>query len=292
MKIFLLLLFFVTFKSFGATCTSTTRNNYTTNQVLTSSALNTDFNQLVTKANAFDGGCVTAGTVEYDALNTTQFAPILKGIKEGCRVTYSSATQVSVGKCLAAVNGTFVYTTIATTVAFGCTNCSVEASSTVYYVYIATGSSATTLTLLILTTAPNEDGYDASGNKVLGRFYNNSASNIDQYSIDQWISNQFIMNNALGSPVIARPVLVSAFFDGAAAITLDDSDFLASCTDADPRVCTFTTDYWSAAPNCWSQSGQTIASACNVTSGNITTFTIDTLDANSTCKVYCHGAKQ
>lgn len=192
MKIFILLITsFLSVTTFGATCTSTTRNNYVTNQVLTSSALNADFNQLVTKANAFDGGCVTAGTLEYDSLNTTQFAPILKGVKEGCKVSYSNASTVSIGKCLAAVNGTFVYTTNATTASFGCSGCSAEVVSTTYYVYIQTGSSATTLTPLILTTAPNEDGYDNSGNKVLARFYNNASSDIDQYSIDQWKVNGF-----------------------------------------------------------------------------------------------------
>lgn len=187
-----LIIFIISASAFSATCTSTSRNNYSTNQILTSSALNADFNQLVTKANAFDGGCITDGSLEDDALNTTDFAPMLKGIKEGCKVTYSSATQVSISKCLAAANGQFVSTTIATTVAFGCSGCSSEVASTLYYVYIQTGSSGTTLTPLILTTAPNEDGYDNSGNKVLARFYNNNASDIDTYSIDQWHVNRFI----------------------------------------------------------------------------------------------------
>lgn len=177
---------------YASTCTTTSRTNYSTNQVLTSSALNSDFNQLVAKANSFDGGCITAGTIEYDNLNSTQFTPLLKGIKEGCKVSYSSASTISVGKCLTSVNGNFVYTTSANTATFGCTSCSAEVASTQYYVYIQTGSSGTTLTPLILTTAPNEDGYDNSGNKVLARFVNNAASDIDQYSIQQWHVNDFI----------------------------------------------------------------------------------------------------
>jgi hypothetical protein len=192
MKILFLILSLFTLEAFAGTCTSTTRNNYSTNQVLTSSALNNDFNQIVTKVNAFDGGCVTAGTLEYDALNTTQFAPILKAIKEGCKVSYSNASTISIGKCFASVNNNFVSTTVATTASFGCTSCSAEVSSTTYYVYISTGSTGTTLTPLISTTAPNEDGYDNSGNKVLARFYNNASSDIDQYSIDQWHVNSFI----------------------------------------------------------------------------------------------------
>lgn len=217
MKIIALLLFTLSFSAMGATCTATSRNNYVTNQILTSSALNADFNQLVTLANAFDGGCVTAGTLESDALNTTQFAPMLKGIKEGCKVSYSSATQVSIGKCLAAVNGNFVTTTVATTVAFGCTSCSSEVASTVYYVYIATGSTGTTLTPLILTTAPNEDGYDNSGNKVLAKFYNNASSNIDQYSIYQWIVNGFDAPSAINMPNVSAPKTCRILVGGASA---------------------------------------------------------------------------
>jgi hypothetical protein len=213
-----LLIFLLASAAMGATCTSTTRNNYVTNQVLTSSALNTDFNQLVTKVNAFDGGCITAGTLESDALNTTQFAPMLKGVKEGCKVSYSSASTISIGRCLAAVNGNFVTTAIATTASFGCTNCSAEVASTRYYVYIATGSSGTTLTPLILTTAPNEDGYDNSGNKVLARFYNNASSDIDQYSIDQWLVNRFV-------PQTIAPTSYTPVFNGLGTPTSVAIDF-------------------------------------------------------------------
>jgi hypothetical protein len=193
MKIFILLLLVIfSLNSFGATCTSTTRTNYVTSQVLTSSALNADFNQLVTKANSFDGGCVADGTLELSAMNTTDYAPVLKGIQEGCKVSYSSASTISVGRCLASVNGAMVATTSANTAAFGCSGCSAEVASTTYYAYIKTGSTGTTLTPSILTTAPNEDGYNASGDKVLARFYNNASSNIDQYSIDQWHVNKFV----------------------------------------------------------------------------------------------------
>lgn len=193
MRIFLsLILFLVTSTAFGATCTGISRSNYNTNQVLTSSQLNTDFNTAYSAANAFDGGCVNAGSLEFDALNTTQFSPLLKGVREGCKVTYSNASTVLISKCFAAVNGNYVYTTSSTSAAFGCAGCSGEVASTTYYVYIQTGSSATTITPLISTTAPNEDGYDNSGNKVVGRFFNNAASDIDEYSIDQWHVNEFI----------------------------------------------------------------------------------------------------
>lgn len=242
MKIFIL--FFLLFLSatvFGATCTTTSRNNYVTNQVLTSSGLNTDFNQLVTKVNAFDGGCVTTGTLEYDALNTTQFAPLLKGVKEGCKVSYSNASTLSVGKCLAAVNGNFVYTTGATTVSFGCTSCSSETTSTTYYVYIATGSSATTLNLLILTTAPNEDGYDNSGNRVLAKVFNNASSDLDSNKIRQWVGNSFLRGETV----------YSAKVSAAGAVSDENANWIVgNCTDATPFVCTYDTSVFLVAPNC------------------------------------------
>lgn len=242
MKLIILLIAF-TFSTltFGATCTSISRNNYTTNQVLTSSALNSDFNTVYAAANALDGGCVTDGTLESTALNSSQFGPVLKGIKEGCKVSYSSASQLSIGKCLAAVNGNFVATTAATTVSMACTSCSAEAASTVYYVYIATGSSGTTLNLLILTTAPNEDGYDDSGNKVIGRFYNNAASDISEDSIAQWTANQFSYDSNMKTCRYA--------FGGAAAT-------LASPTECTTGTCVEVYDSCGAiSPPSWAATG-------------------------------------
>lgn len=193
MKHLITLLVFILISTVHAgTCTSISRTNSASLSVLTSTKYNTDLNTVYTAANAFDGGCVTSGTLESDALNTTQFAPLLKGLHQGCKVIYSSATTVQIDKCLASVDGSFVTTTTTTSAAFGCSGCSAEVASTTYYVYIQTGSTGSTLTPLILTTAPNNDGYDNSGNKALARFYNNGSSDIDQYSIDQWNQNGFI----------------------------------------------------------------------------------------------------
>ncbi|MGE3608007.1 MAG: hypothetical protein AB7I27_00365 [Bacteriovoracaceae bacterium] len=243
MKTFLIFLFLISSSAFAGTCTTTTRNNYSTNQVLTSSALNSDFNQLVTKVNAFDGGCVSNGSLEYDALNTTQFSPMLKGVKEGCKVSYSNASTLSVGKCLASVNGNFVYTTSPTTVSFGCSSCSAETSSTAYYVYAATGSSATTLNLLILTTAPNEDGYDNSGNRVLAKFYNNASSDIDQNLIRQWVSNQFL----------PAEVVFTAKSTSGGTVSDESADFInGNCAVSDTSLytCTFVSNFFSQTPTC------------------------------------------
>lgn len=216
MRILSILFFFASLNAFGATCTTTTRTNYSSGQTLTSTALNADFNQLVTKANAFDGGCVTDGTLEASALNSTDFAAVTNGIHQGCALAYSDANTISVGKCILGVNGNFVKTTAASTVAWGCSGCDAEATSTQYYVYAKTGSEDTTLNLKISTTTPGVDGYDADSNKILGRFYNNSSSAIDQYSIESWSGNGYLNTNARASVTGAtRAVDVFSFSYGA-----------------------------------------------------------------------------
>lgn len=183
MKYLILALAFFAASSYAATCTTTTRTNYSTGQVLTSTALNADFNQLVNKVNGLDGGCITDGTLEASALNTTDFAAMNNGIKEGCGLVYVDSNTLGIDRCIATINGGQVKTTAQTNVTWGCSGCSAEASNTQYYIYGKTGSSGSTLSLLISTSAPNSDGYDSSGNKVLGRFLNDSSSNVLQNSI-------------------------------------------------------------------------------------------------------------
>jgi hypothetical protein len=250
-NLFAIILLIVAGVASAGTCTTTSRNNYSTNQILTSSALNADFNQLVTKANAFDGGCVTTGTLESDALETSQFAPVLNGITEGCTVSYSSASELSVGACIASVNGNFVRKTTATTVAFGCSGCSAEANSTTYYAYINKTSTGSTLNLLISTTAPGVDGYDASGNKVLARFYNNSSGNISQYQIDQWNGKQFENRNNVNRTRLASASDVEIFhayincdasssITSQAGVTVDGANWASSITNISGGTCSLT----------------------------------------------------
>lgn len=204
MKIFLLFIaLFFTQTLFAGTCTSLSRSNYSANSVLTSSALNSDFNTIYNAYNAFDGGCISSGSLEADALSTTDFSALYFGITRGCKVSFSDSNTLSVGKCISSVNGALLKTTIATTVTWGCTSCSAEVVSTAYYLYIKTGSTGTTMNLLISTTAPNEDGYDSSGNLVLAKFFNNASSDIDQYSITPWHTNGFVYPNA--APVAFSP---------------------------------------------------------------------------------------
>lgn len=180
---------------YAGTCTSISRSNYTTNQVLTSSSLNTQLNAVFGAANALDGGCITDNTTEAAALNTTEFATPLRAIQQGCQLTYSSANVVSISKCYTSVNGAWVSKSTSTTVTQGCTSCASDTASTTMYIYIASGSTGSTLTGLILTGAPNADGYDASGNKCVGRIYNNASAAFDQYSIDQWVVDKFVPDN-------------------------------------------------------------------------------------------------
>ncbi len=202
MKYFILLLsLFITLsitnEAYSATCSSTSRTNYTTGQTLTSTALNADFNQLVSKVNSLDGGCVTDGTLEASALSAADFATVTNGIHQGCALAYVDGNTVQVGKCILSVNGTFVKTTATTNVTWGCSGCSSEVVSTTYYVYARSGSTGTTLNLLISTTTPGSDGYDVGGNKFLGRFYNNSSGAIDIQSVNTWVSAGYSASDGL-----------------------------------------------------------------------------------------------
>lgn len=264
MKILITLFIFTLSTAFAGTCSTTTRTNYSSGQTLTSSALNADFNQLVTKVNALDGGCVTDGTLEAGALNSTDFAAVTNGIKEGCPVSYSDANTVSVGKCILSVNGTFVKTTVATTATWGCSGCSAEANSTQYYIYAKTGSTGTTLSLLISTSAPNADGYDGSGNKVIGRFYNDSSGNISRYSINSYSDHAFTPTDGILS------------VDGLSASA---RSFMISWGDTETSACTNLT--------ACAYINQTGASASNVNKSGTGTYLV-TL-ASPWTKIQCTG---
>lgn len=176
----------------AGTCSNISRTSFGANTVLTSAELNGQFDTVFNAANALDGGCITDGTLEKAALDSTEWAPVYNQVQGGCKVSYTDADTLSISKCAATVNNNFIGTTIATSIDMGCTGCSSETATSDYYVYIKSDSSGTTLNPLILTGAPNEDGYDASSNKVIARFHNNGAGDIDQYSIDQWSVNKFV----------------------------------------------------------------------------------------------------
>ena len=188
--LFLTVVMFVTLSIdvHAANCTALSRTNNSANTVLTSSKYNTDHNTAYTGINdIIASNC----TIPLASVNPTDVAPLTDALHAGCKVSKSNDSTISVSACYLGVNGALVETSVATTTSFGCTNCSAEVAETKYYVYAADGSTGSTLTLLILTTAPNENGYDGSNNRVLGKFYNNHLSNIETYSIDQWAVNDF-----------------------------------------------------------------------------------------------------
>jgi len=259
MRIFTLLTFLIFLAAammadlvMAGTCTTISRTNVGPLSVLTSAIYNADLNATYTAVNNFDGGCTTTGTLELDALNTSDFEPLLKGIREGCKVGYSNASTVTISKCLASVNGNFVTTTASTSASFGCAGCSAEVATTSYYVYIQTGSTGSTLTPLILAGAPNDDGYDGAGNKVLGRFYNNTSSDIAQYSIDQWKVTGF-GTDVVKSPGSSngKPVTCSAYIGSSGVVSRQLGGCIASVSAySSGETVTFTSGYWVEAPYC------------------------------------------
>ena len=257
MKNFIVLLAFILISTVKAgTCTSISRTNSASLSVLTSSKYNSDLNTSYTFLNNYDAGCIAAGSLESDALNTTQFAPLLKGIHQGCKLLYSNASTVQIDKCLSSVNGNFIATTSATNASFGCAGCSSEVASTSYYVYIQTGSSGTTLTPLILTTAPNNDGYDNSGNKVIGSFRNNGSSNIEITSIKQWHDNEIGAHvDAVKAPGITGGNFNMFVARVAATGTVTEAagqDWInGNCTNAAPSVCTLNTEILDSTSFCF-----------------------------------------
>jgi len=177
---------------YAGTCTSDTYTANSANTVLTSTKYNGDHSTIYDRlAGSLDAGCLVDGTLEDGALNTTDYAALLNGVRDGCAISWSDAATISMGDCIMSVNGNFVKTTTANTVTWGCTGCSAEAASTDYYVYVKTGSTGTTLTGLITTTAPDPDGYDSSGNKILGRFFNDGSSDINQNTVKSWANGVY-----------------------------------------------------------------------------------------------------
>jgi len=99
----------------AATCTSISRTDNSANTVLTSSKYNTDHNTAYTAINAFDAGCIAAGTIDDPAsFDATAFNVWLNSPIAGCKVTNSDANTVSVDRCRIAVGDNLLSTTSAT----------------------------------------------------------------------------------------------------------------------------------------------------------------------------------
>ena len=85
-------------------------------------------------------------------------------------------------------------------------------------------------------------------------------------------------------------VLVSAEISATEVVTEEDDDFLTTCTDADPSVCTFTGSYWTDDPKCWANP-VTSGAIAGVTVDTTTSATIDRTDASTIFKLFCTGRK-
>ena len=76
----------------------------------------------------------------------------------------------------------------------------------------------------------------------------------------------------------------SASIAADAAVSLETDNFLTTCTDADPRVCTLVTGFFTAAPKCWANP---TAGTAIVTASSTTEVTIDTTDDNTAFSLFC-----
>lgn len=193
--VFLLAVFFYT-EVYGAACTSISRTNNSSNSVLTSTKYNNDHNTSYTAINdIIDANC----TIGKASLTASDFAAPWDSFKDGCEVTWSDNATLLIGPCRLAVDGEWVNTTTSTSVTWGCTDCASEVNTSVFYLYAKDGSTGTTLTPLISSTAPTDNhGEDGSNNKALAKFYNNGSGNIENTSIMQWNENGFRSKRSAG----------------------------------------------------------------------------------------------
>ena len=175
----------------AGTCTSITRTSFGANTVLTSAELNGQFDTVFNNSNAYDGGCITDGTIEAVALDATELQPVFNSIIGGCLVTRSSASAIEISACSMSVNGNMVNKATTTTVSMGCGDCSAETASTDYYAYVKGDSDGSTLNAFLSTTAPDALGNNGTA-RVLAVLRNDASSNIYQYGIDQWKINSFV----------------------------------------------------------------------------------------------------
>lgn len=276
-----------------AACSSISRSAATASSILTSSKYNTDLNTVYNFVNAYDGGCISSGTVEAAALNSTEFGPILKAIVQGCEVSYSDSNTVSVSKCKIAVDGNLFETSSANTVTWGCSGCSSEATGS-FYVYV---KDTPTFTLSISSTAPGKDGYNST-DKVVGSFYNDPSLTIATASVNTWVNSGFMPNpeNVLRGG--SKYTLVSATVSSSGAVSSESEDFInGNCTNANPMVCSFQNNYFSATPNCWYKVESGSQGYCYGTDSQSSTSIGCTDDGstitvlNITKKLYCYGPR-
>lgn len=276
----------------AATCTAPSRTNVSANSVLTSTEYNTSLNNLYSAlaSGSLDLGCAAASSLDDTAtLDSTEFNALLNGVKEGCVITNTDTNTISVERCMMAVNGNFVKTTSATTVTWGCSGCQSESADQLSYVYAATGSEGSTLTLKILAGAPNADGYDASGNRVIGKFYNNASSNIVAVQPVAWGSSyDKYTTNTTNQRIESARLLCNA----SSSIGSQSGTWVSTIGNRSSDTCAVTllAGLFSATPRCVVADNSTAPEAVSV---NITSATaIDIYNASAAdfvVQIICTG---
>lgn len=161
-------------------CSIASRADVASLSVLTSATYNNDLNVAYGYLNSLDGSCMVDDTIGQASLNTSdgELGVLTKTARLGCEVT-GSAAQVTVKKCRIAVNGNLAYTTGDTTFSAG-----VLTASTPYYVYIKSTANGllTSSDFLVSTTAPGDDGYDASNRRCLGVLTSDNTATVKFFS--------------------------------------------------------------------------------------------------------------
>ena len=121
-------------------------------------------------------------------VNNAALDRLLYTYREGAKISYSTAAQVSVGIGAIALpnsDGSVVRwrrNTSATTVTWANIDTGSEANSTTYYIYGVADTDATTFTCTISTNASAPTG--KTYYRLLGSFYNDSSGNISNISND------------------------------------------------------------------------------------------------------------
>lgn len=103
-------------------------------------------------------------------------------------------------------------------------------------------------------------------------------------------ANQLGMNGQFGKYAFIDQLelIYSASISDTEAITESSSGFIASCTNADPSVCTLVSGFFLSDPKCWAQP-LTAATIAVVTADTTSSVTIDRTDAATPFKLFCHG---
>lgn len=100
----------------------------------------------------------------------------------------------------------------------------------------------------------------------------------------------------LATPGTTKSTLCSARISSTGVISNQKGGCFSSCTNATVPLCTFTSNYWAAEPNCWSKAittgldGITVVSGTTSMSGNVAN--VSGASVSSDRYYFCHGERQ